>query len=81
MEVDLCACKSMITSWTNKNYCCRMLSYRDGQSMQNSVGLHLFLFLQLYNKGRLCELGRDFSDLDVFSHVLNVNDKRFPYKI
>ena len=35
----------------------------------------LFLF-QLYNKGRLCQLGLEFSELETFSKVLKVNDKR-----
>ena len=32
--------------------------------------------LQLYNKGRLCQLGIEFSELETFSKVLKVNDKR-----
>ncbi|XP_052801330.1 amyloid protein-binding protein 2-like [Mya arenaria] len=34
------------------------------------------IYYKLYNKGRLCQLGMEFSDLDTFSKVLKVNDKR-----
>lgn len=34
-------------------------------------------YFQLYSKGRLCQLGMEFSDLDTFAKVLKVNDKRF----
>ncbi|XP_050408973.1 amyloid protein-binding protein 2 [Patella vulgata] len=35
------------------------------------------VYYKLYNKGRLCELGLEFSDLETFSKVLKVNDKRY----
>ncbi|XP_074643126.1 amyloid protein-binding protein 2-like [Tubulanus polymorphus] len=34
------------------------------------------IFYKLYNKGRLCQLGMEFSELDTFARVLKVNDKR-----
>ena len=49
--------------------------------VENSTTLHLqmilFLMFQLYSKGRLCQLGMEFSDLDTFAKVLKVNDKRY----
>ncbi|KAL5016659.1 hypothetical protein ScPMuIL_006248 [Solemya velum] len=34
------------------------------------------IYYKLYNKGRLCQLGMEFSDLDTFAKVLKVIDKR-----
>ncbi|XP_033748176.1 amyloid protein-binding protein 2-like [Pecten maximus] len=34
------------------------------------------IYYKLYNKGQLCQLGMDFSDLDTFSKVLKIIDKR-----
>ncbi|XP_041347960.1 amyloid protein-binding protein 2-like [Gigantopelta aegis] len=34
------------------------------------------IYYRLYSKGRLCQLGMEFSDLDTFAKVLKVNDKR-----
>ncbi|KAK3084359.1 hypothetical protein FSP39_012164 [Pinctada imbricata] len=34
------------------------------------------IYYKLYNKGRLCQLGMEFSELDTFAKVLKVNDKR-----
>ncbi|XP_046583008.1 amyloid protein-binding protein 2-like isoform X2 [Haliotis rubra] len=34
------------------------------------------IYYKLYSKGRLCQLGMEFSDLDTFAKVLKVNDKR-----
>ena len=45
--------------------------------------LHLIVLwissFQLYNKGRLCPLAMEFSELDTFARVLKVNDKRYVY--
>ena len=39
--------------------------------------MYLFTpYLQLYNKGRLCDLSLEFSTLDVIWRVLKVQDKR-----
>ncbi|KAK2160153.1 hypothetical protein LSH36_139g05089 [Paralvinella palmiformis] len=34
------------------------------------------VYYKLYNKGRLCDLSTEFSDLDTFAKVLRVKDKR-----
>ncbi|XP_013379692.1 amyloid protein-binding protein 2 [Lingula anatina] len=34
------------------------------------------VYYKLYSKGRLCQLGLEFSELDIFAGVLKVNDKR-----
>ena len=48
---------------------------RDTMQFQYSICI-LLSFTQLYNQGRLCQLGMEFSELDTFLKVLNVNDKR-----
>ncbi|XP_062578908.1 amyloid protein-binding protein 2-like [Saccostrea cucullata] len=34
------------------------------------------IYYKLYNKGRICQLALEFSELDTFARVLKVNDKR-----
>ncbi|XP_076107447.1 amyloid protein-binding protein 2-like [Mytilus galloprovincialis] len=47
---------------------------RDVKTLPESVQFDVYY--KLYNQGRLCQLGMEFSELDTFLKVLNVNDKR-----
>ncbi len=43
-------------------------------SVSNLTFLHVF---QLYQQGRLCQLGGEFCELEVFAKVLRASDKRY----
>ncbi|XP_069134767.1 amyloid protein-binding protein 2-like [Argopecten irradians] len=47
---------------------------RDVKALPENVQFDIYY--KLYNKGQLCQLGMDFSDLDTFSKVLKIIDKR-----
>ncbi|ESO95499.1 hypothetical protein LOTGIDRAFT_116980 [Lottia gigantea] len=48
---------------------------RDIKCLQEDVQFDIYY--KLYNKGRLCQLGLEFSDIDTFAKALKVNDKRY----
>jgi len=41
------------------------------------LNIRLLHYVQLYSRGHVKLLGTELCDLDVFAHLLKVNDKRF----